>query len=58
MARGKGIILNGVLSPCKNCTERFVGCHEICEEYQKFKEKSNKVRDKRNMERIINNLKF
>jgi hypothetical protein len=22
---------------CKNCTKRKVGCHDRCEEYQKFK---------------------
>lgn len=23
-------------SPCKNCGDRFVGCHSTCERYQQF----------------------
>ena len=52
------LVLNGVRSPCKDCPDRFVGCHNVCEEYRKFKEKANEVRNKRNMIRIIYNDKW
>ena len=25
--------------PCKNCTERYLGCHDRCEKYQAVKAK-------------------
>ena len=30
-----------VCEKCKNCTERFVGCHSQCEDYKIGKEKHN-----------------
>lgn len=32
---------------CKNCTERYLGCHDKCEEYQKIKKEN--VETKRKM---------
>lgn len=26
-------------TPCRNCTERTLGCHDACEKYKEFKEK-------------------
>lgn len=23
---------------CKGCTERYIGCHSVCDKYKKFKE--------------------
>lgn len=25
-------------SPCKECTERFVGCHTVCVKYEDYKQ--------------------
>lgn len=27
-----------VLTPCKNCTERQIGCHSVCPRYAEYKE--------------------
>ena len=35
--------------PCKDCTDRHIGCHSKCEKYQAFR----KQRDKENRERLI-----
>ena len=36
-----------MISPCKDCTERFPGCHASCQLYGKFRE----ICDKRMAER-------
>lgn len=28
--------------PCKDCPERYLGCHSSCEKYQMFREERNK----------------
>ena len=33
------------LSPCCDCTDRFVGCHSICEKYKKYDEDNQARRD-------------
>lgn len=30
---------------CKNCTERYLGCHSECEQYKKEKEEVVRVRE-------------
>lgn len=32
-------------APCKNCGDRFVGCHSICPLYKEFQEFNNKRRE-------------
>ena len=43
-------------APCKDCTDRQLGCHSVCEkykEYAKHNEERRKLREKYNLE---NNL--
>ena len=30
--------------PCKNCTDRVLGCHGVCKEYMEFKEENERIR--------------
>jgi hypothetical protein len=30
-------------SSCKNCKDRYLGCHDKCEKYQKFKEERIRI---------------
>ena len=32
---------------CKNCTERYLGCHDHCESYQKYRQTRNEINDRR-----------
>lgn len=34
--------------PCQHCTERYVGCHSVCEKYKAYKEYIAKIRDAAN----------
>lgn len=34
-------------SPCKDCTRRFIGCHDTCQEYLLFKEGREYISKKR-----------
>ena len=33
--------------PCKDCGQRYIGCHSVCEEYKMYKIKNNFIRKKR-----------
>ena len=33
-----GILLNPIPSPCKDCKDRYVGCHGECSKYLEFRE--------------------
>ena len=33
--------------PCKDCDQRYVGCHSTCEEYKTYKTRNNFIRKKR-----------
>lgn len=39
-------IKKNLLAPCKNCPDRYVGCHSQCESYKKFR----KLKDIENQE--------
>lgn len=32
-------------APCKDCADRFVGCHAACERYRAFKAETDRVRN-------------
>ena len=34
------------LNPCKDCTERTIGCHGKCEKYAEWVKKENAISDK------------
>lgn len=36
-----------MMSPCKDCPDRFVGCHSKCERYQAYSDKVKVVRERR-----------
>lgn len=33
-------------APCKNCQERFLSCHAVCQRYKDWKEDNDKTRKK------------
>ena len=43
-----------MISPCKDCTERFPGCHSSCQLYGKFREACDKRREERNRQTPTN----
>lgn len=47
------IYLNSQVSicPCKNCNDRKVGCHSICDKYIEWTSSNEKIREK---EKITN----
>lgn len=36
------------VAPCKECKERYKGCHDKCSKYKEFKSTIAFIRDKRN----------
>jgi hypothetical protein len=32
-------------TPCKNCPNRFLGCHSTCEPYKEFDQKCKDIRE-------------
>lgn len=36
-----------MMSPCKDCGDREIGCHSKCEKYKAFKEPFIKAREER-----------
>ena len=36
-----------ILSPCKDCTDRHIGCHSTCEKYIDFRKRCDKEREDR-----------
>lgn len=40
-------------SPCKDCDERSVGCHSLCEQYKEFVEECERVRQLRKQDHDI-----
>lgn len=32
-------------SPCKDCPDRYLGCHDRCEKYQAFKKDKNNYKE-------------
>ena len=42
-------------APCKDCSDRVVGCHGTCEKYQAFRKERDEFIEKM---RMINSAKF
>ena len=36
------------VTPCKNCQDRTLGCHDKCEKYIEWKAERQKILDKKN----------
>lgn len=34
-----------LIAPCKNCTDRVVGCHSVCNEYLEYEQERIKQKD-------------
>ena len=32
-------------APCKNCPDRYLGCHDHCEKYKEFDDERKRIRD-------------
>jgi hypothetical protein len=43
-------------SPCKDCKDRYPGCHGSCEAYQLYKDLRSKANKKRYFESDVNDL--
>lgn len=45
---------------CKNCTKRYLGCHDKCEEYQKIKKQNTDAKRKMvsdfSIQKAVNNV--
>ena len=39
---------------CKDCTDRYIGCHSKCETYIQFKKEKEEINKKKEKERKIN----
>ena len=35
-------------APCRECSERYIGCHDKCRQYRDYKTKSLDIKKKRN----------
>ena len=38
------IISTTIMSPCKNCTDRCIGCHTTCGDYAEYKQELERRR--------------
>lgn len=47
------VVSNSMKTPCMNCDDRVLGCHQHCEKYQKYKKemKQRNANMRRNKER-------
>lgn len=43
----EGIFLIEKYTPCRNCFDRHTGCHDSCEEYNKFTKNKEKIKKAR-----------
>lgn len=43
-------------SPCKDCSDRQVGCHGSCEKYRAYKDYQETIAERRRMENSINQM--
>ena len=46
------------ITTCKDCQNRYVGCHGLCEKYKKARAEHNKLKEElNNYKRIENDLR-
>ena len=38
---------------CKDCTERYVGCHSDCDKYKDFLKRNEKIKQKKKIDAIV-----
>lgn len=39
--------------PCKNCGDRFIGCHGKCEKYKAWRAEYDEINKKRNLDILL-----
>lgn len=54
--RGKTIELNSVITCCKDCKDRKVGCHGECERYNEQRQIQIEVNKQRRRERLAHSI--
>ena len=37
-----------IYAPCKDCKDRFLGCHSKCDKYKDYKKRSEELNDMKN----------
>ena len=42
--------------PCKDCPDRVLGCHSVCEKYKRFHEEREKYLEQSRMQYLANHL--
>ena len=47
-----------LISPCKDCEKRYLGCHSGCPEYKQFKDSIDIARENKRKEQIINSHEY
>ena len=40
---------------CKDCKDRYIGCHDRCEKYQQFKKENEIKREQQRIQQSIKN---
>lgn len=43
-------------APCKDCPDRYVGCHGKCQKYIDYKNESQRISDEEHLQREIENI--
>lgn len=42
------------VAPCRNCIDRYLGCHDKCDKYQEFRAERNRMLEEKRKEREKN----
>lgn len=43
-------------APCKDCPDRVLGCHSVCEKYKQFQEERTRELERKRMQYLTNHL--
>lgn len=46
------------MTPCKDCQDRFVGCHSQCDKYSAFRKQVDMINHNRKVDSSINRFKI
>lgn len=51
-----------IVSPCKDCTERYLACHDKCDKYKEYRQRYDaeqaRIKKEKALKTIINNLNY
>ena len=45
-------------APCKNCPEREIGCHRMCDRYIRYAKQREKIRENRKQDQLADPTVF